>query len=1033
MARIAQPENLMRAWLKVRRAYVHMDGLYDQGEVAVFDLELESNLRDIGSRLAAGEYRCDPLRFQPQPKKPDADGNPRMRESFLPTVRDEVAWMAVLNAIGPGLDARMPGWSYGNRLYRTVWFDGDRAPGSSRELLIGPYRHTTGHTYRRFKHSWPLFRRHLSLVARTVALRRPLREDEQEDTEKGAWLMGQSGHTRLPYFDGLGGDGEGTRLYHATFDLEDFYPRLTAANVMAGMSTSPALGDGVLRLLEGMLRFDVSHDYAGELFVFADEARRKVVPSAYDGVPTGLMVAGFLANVAMLPVDHDVDRKFIEDRDVAHFRYVDDHALLSRDFARLVDWIGWYSDRLQHHGIAAGIAAEKYEPENLGGALKGPAWSEEFEKARKACEIDGSKSITLTTRTLALVSVLAGVEPDVLADGPRTTHLDQLKYLLLANIPEAEIRGDTRASFAAGRIAMMTPGHHKVSRDLVEALRVRSRGDDTGLTGDSAEDDAARRRRDAELEGLRKSDREARQAMLVRHFELLVDAVRAHPDKPRLFQRALEYCRRTGHDGLGALAKLLSEGGSTPCHEARRRYMRALGNQLLARLMVDAAGSVGDRNMLDRQREAAQLFLANVADFGRDGFGLDDAAEFAASSRRALIASYAVAAARLVHAGRAARDRSLVAIARCLRGLALASSSASANGIAAWRAAIGATPLSWLHWGEMVSASDDRPPVWWNAALELADLSQAADRNAVRRHPGRVTPAILERIGPDLRDDDGGWLLDVERLSGLTAVQEEVRLPEGSLVDGGVSLYGWIDALRGASVHDPRLTEWTALTLVRRLLEQTIDPVQPLEVARRLHPANVRVPDAWADPEPDLIKRTWEGWKAVARDGERPTLRSEPVLDYRYSVEGASGTRLTEPLHAIGSLLWGLFRRDFALPSPWNIRGQERAVLRRLYADLESLPISSDSARFLRACLTPRGVENADPEVLSMIEQVADDTEFELRFETLADVRDELGRIVSVLESQQVTVMDHQPRQLVPVRLAEAAKAAVEEDADVAA
>ena len=176
LARIAQPENLMRAWLKVRRAYVQMDGLYDQGEVAAFDLELEAALRSIGERRASGVYACDPLRFQPQPKKADAEGNPRMRESFLPTVRDQVAWMAVLNAIGPGLDARMPGWSYGNRLYRTVWFDREAEVGSPRELLVGPYRHTTGHTYRKFKHSWPLFRRHLSLVARTVALRRPLRE-----------------------------------------------------------------------------------------------------------------------------------------------------------------------------------------------------------------------------------------------------------------------------------------------------------------------------------------------------------------------------------------------------------------------------------------------------------------------------------------------------------------------------------------------------------------------------------------------------------------------------------------------------------------------------------------------------------------------------------------------------------------------------------------------------------------------------------------------------------------------------------------
>src|SRR3546814_7881522 len=65
--------------------------------------------------------------------------------------------------LGPELDRKMPAWSYGNRLYRAAWYEEESPEGKGSQLNIGPYRHSAGHLYRHFKHSWPLYRRHISL------------------------------------------------------------------------------------------------------------------------------------------------------------------------------------------------------------------------------------------------------------------------------------------------------------------------------------------------------------------------------------------------------------------------------------------------------------------------------------------------------------------------------------------------------------------------------------------------------------------------------------------------------------------------------------------------------------------------------------------------------------------------------------------------------------------------------------------------------------------------------------------------------
>jgi len=120
--RLLLPENLNYAWLKAKSLYRSADGYIDAGELAEFELDLEQRLLDIRRQFERGSYRLKKLRPLPRPKKIDEAG-PVNRQYFHVAVEDQVAWIALVNAIGPELDKRMPPWSYGNRLYRPAWYE----------------------------------------------------------------------------------------------------------------------------------------------------------------------------------------------------------------------------------------------------------------------------------------------------------------------------------------------------------------------------------------------------------------------------------------------------------------------------------------------------------------------------------------------------------------------------------------------------------------------------------------------------------------------------------------------------------------------------------------------------------------------------------------------------------------------------------------------------------------------------------------------------------------------------------------------
>lgn len=164
--RIASKENILWAWRKVKSYHSKDVVIRDDLAISSVESDLDNTLYEISKKLRKGKYVNGPAKLICQPKSQQDSDALTFRPFFAIPVCDQIAWIAVVNVIGPFLDSKMPAWSYGNRLYRTSWIEEE---DNIRALKLGAYRNSLGKLYRDFSKSWPLFRRHISLTVRAMA------------------------------------------------------------------------------------------------------------------------------------------------------------------------------------------------------------------------------------------------------------------------------------------------------------------------------------------------------------------------------------------------------------------------------------------------------------------------------------------------------------------------------------------------------------------------------------------------------------------------------------------------------------------------------------------------------------------------------------------------------------------------------------------------------------------------------------------------------------------------------------------------
>ena len=111
------PLVLKGAWMRVDDWY-RSGNLAPEPELSRWRLHPETELRELSSALRASTWRPSRWPQVPYPKKGAC-----LRHYVLPTVRDQVAFMAYLVILGPLLDHRVPNFVFGNRWNRSIAWD----------------------------------------------------------------------------------------------------------------------------------------------------------------------------------------------------------------------------------------------------------------------------------------------------------------------------------------------------------------------------------------------------------------------------------------------------------------------------------------------------------------------------------------------------------------------------------------------------------------------------------------------------------------------------------------------------------------------------------------------------------------------------------------------------------------------------------------------------------------------------------------------------------------------------------------------
>lgn len=670
-------ENLMLAWRKLEHAFRHGDVWFDELIISAFKMNLVDNLSEISKQLKEGTYQMKPIQPIPYPKGKDSNGILKVRQSFFVDFRDQLVWLAVCNIIGHIFDVMMPAWSYGNRQYISMWKD---EKDGKQFWVVGYHRNTTRQIYRKWHQSWPMMRKRITASLKKMAR---LGEEDLDDIDTQVSfdendLVDCQNFIKLQYlkegyFPKLEGDKTLDNLYWAGIDLEQFYQKIKIDNVRIKIEkilrSKPEYDNRFANLLKTITHFEI--DYSDYQYEDADEdlEAMQLKDRHFEGLPTGLIVAGMLANIFMIDIDKKVSARLKKDKDIIHFRYVDDHVIISTSEEKLFEWLAWYQKLLNENGLKLnalkiapegllnGIFQEGTEQDHILEDLNIEVFKDVFIKNIQtyAC-IDPKYPSPLMTQTLQKVSMLQGQNLDMLSAREYKMVFSELQSLLVADIPEQEIKESTRISFACTMLSRLIV-NGDVDYDKIHDLRLqwveqveeikKKLLKEVSENNDPQKVDSIDKINEfinvcsniiftdaktidykcifdypdfkIDVKCLKDINKEIEKGQLATRgkerqvFNLLLHALDKAPDKVRIWVRVFEYCVRHEPTQIGKLYEKLNYCCGKSLHKLSVDFLIALINTLCAEYIIKATARLVLKDyIIPSDADKDRQFLENI-------------------------------------------------------------------------------------------------------------------------------------------------------------------------------------------------------------------------------------------------------------------------------------------------------------------------------------------------------------------------------------------------------------------------------------
>ncbi|MBI2118594.1 MAG: RNA-directed DNA polymerase [Elusimicrobia bacterium] len=1083
ITRITSADNLYWAWNKALRMFLYGDSWVDLRELARFEGNLNFELESIANDIRNNKYCITPLRPILYPKKIKEQQEPELRQWFYISVRDQVAWIAFVNIVGPFLDYKMPPWSYSYRLYRPVWYETKDADDKD-DLKVGWYRNTSGHLYRKFNQSWPLYRRQVYLTSRQMTKPKyhkyiELNESDKRILEREEQLTDP--RMKLQYLMADYWDKKADRVYWAGLDLKRFYPSVSLSSVeeniekYLGVKQNPKIGD----LVKSLLTFpiDLTGFTKNELnLIFIDKERLLLNYSLNRGqlygLPTGLFVSGFLSNIAMMGIDSEVEKNAKKNQ-VAHFRYVDDHTILAPSFEKLVEWIDYYKKLLMQYQPNVVINDEKYEPEKLKNYIinRDSAMSDETKKleneARDQSCLDPKFPTPLMTKTLALVSAINDVEFELLDEKEQEQLLENLEHLLLVNIPGHELRVDTRISFAASKIARLAPirfPHYSATEIYELTHRIQQKEQEKESLDESKKGLKRNSKKMSEITKLINTiekeliDLRKRESALLkkntdeerkekkRTFALLLKTLEDYPEKIRVWSRLIEFCRNTGFSEIDPIFDKLNQIKEKNIESYY--FYRSHILETIAKQFCSCVRNITDKSLLTQHRNASIDFILGLLNSpGLHAlYSEKNGKYYEVVSKQIFECTLGIVVLVLkdINQNTFPKQNNIKII--CDRAKIF--NYLDFDKCEDWIGKESEYDLSiwaWFAEQKVAFSVQHSPTVVWYKVMNKLKLKSLLTWPLLKKYPNNLSDvnrfykSLTDRNAHFLETNDEGLLYEYVRNMSAAKIEKlsKYNLPYLEHIfpnltgqrKGYVNLYEWIDFLNNLKLNnqlfDPRLSEWTAINLTRKVCSLYTKSIPNMEKRWNINPANYWIPAEWINFKE--MNLSWEKWKEMMKSEIQ--LSKNPILDVRYTpifTNTEKDNKEFSPILGLGLVLLGLVLHNYKLPAAWNPKGHRRAwehIVRRL---LQETACSSWTEIVIESCLLPRVRENLSIKTWQK-ELFTNYTPDDMNDDppiiaSIDDLEKELEITMKKLEKHQVSVQENLPRQLTPVRISQLKK-----------
>lgn len=1016
---ICSRENLILAWRRVENSYHHGDVWFDELELSAYKFNLLNNIEKLSEKMKTGTYQMRPIKPAPYPKgkkvvKDDGENEHeelRVRQSFCIHVEDQIVWMAVYGVLGPYFEEDMPAWSYENRLFLNTWKD------ENGHWINGVYRTTSKNFYRKWTQGWPLYRHQLAASIKRKAFPGEKDEDVCDDSQLETIAENEAQENtafRLPYLekDYFPKDGYHHKLFYMSIDLEKFYPSVKMDRIKTKLLTSfPIENPNFTTLIDSITKFDVAFDgYEGQAFSDEELAQMDLYRDVvFDGLPTGLIVAGALANLYLLDIDLKVVEKLKSDtkHHILHFRYVDDHLFLSESADKLREWEKWYIQELESIGLKVNESKTDKEP----------------------IKLDSQYPTPLLTQTLHKISEIARMPLDLLNSNEFSMVFRDLQMLLVTDFPEEEIKKGTRTSFACTMLSRLTSDinvdYDKIhqlrqkwlefvsgqKRDEVTENMLRSliftKGDDYPETLDQPILDVITNEGKNIYDSIRSAignSRKEIQKIEEKIFHLLVYSVKEIPDKPKMWLRILDFCIFHLPDKIQTLYLILARIHKDDCiHPLGYEYIVSVMDIHLALQVLKAISRLSMNRYKDPYRKILdELFLEQYEKISDD---YRETHHYLYEDAKFLV------------------DRVKILLKKFQENVEGSSYLDDCN-----YHDMDLDSSFWLLWHiDRFNRNKPSPDlVVPNCLIENLNKADINSEYFIQLLFTCIPQIPLSKFGKQdfskvklTEQQQENLLLSVWGQNLGNEVVKSFALPmqKMSNIDDNISLMQWIKEVREIEEKEDNIlgnalcSEYCATRIMKSIIKYYYDNIERIETIP-LHPASILI-----KREECLKLKDWDSWLSTQKEIEITIEDSFQDTMYRYpSFSSNDYFPMIGAIYGLGIIFLQLLTKEYSLPWVFNRPEYGYEWQSVLYRLLEKGKVSSHNYDIISACLS---LENRETIKLKSIlngvacaQQVND-----AKIETIEELYNEVNASLDELKKNQISVAHHETRQLVMIKI----------------